>query len=74
MAPETVHLHAQLIRHGVETVRAVERWAKAQPASETRSEMFRSVRFWEDVLAYARQTLAGLTREPEGDSDERTSH
>jgi len=64
MAPETVHLHAQLIRHGVETVRAVERWAKAQPASETRSEVFRSVRFWERVLADARRQLVAQSREP----------
>jgi len=64
MAPATVHLNAQLIRHGVEATRAIERWLQGQPASETRAEGFRAVRFWEQVWQDASRKLAAHPREP----------
>jgi len=58
MTPDTVHFNAQLIRHGTETVRAIERWLQRQPRSDTQIELFRTVSFWKRILKHAERELA----------------
>jgi hypothetical protein len=50
MTPATVHLNAQLIRHGRGICTAFEKWVAAQPASVATSELRETIAAWRGMF------------------------
>lgn len=61
MTPTTIRRAVYEIRHRRALLSAEETWWQQQPASETRAEGFRLIRFWREVLADAEQRLGRST-------------
>lgn len=58
MKPETVHRICQEIRNWRAELTAEERFARAQPDGETRSEIFGRVNFWRRILNDAERRIS----------------
>jgi len=58
MTPDTVHRLAQEIRYMRGVLAKDEEWARLQPDSETRTQLFQINEFWRAVLKFGEDRLS----------------
>lgn len=64
MQPATIHLLAQLIRHGRGICTAIDKWATAQPPSATTREIREATAAWRGVFELCEEQLSQADRVP----------
>lgn len=62
MSPDMVHRMCQEIRHQRALLTAEEKWARTQPYSDTRVEIFQRINLWRDALDYIERKIATGSR------------